>query len=847
MKYVEFDNAGMVKAIALTVVASLLVVTVVAATAANLVPNGGFEQDSDGDGVPDGWVGQPHNFSHETLEDVQAYIDNLSSHEELLKGNELRAADGWPIAQRKAGEPWGAYVQTAEWYHRLAEEYLPQDSRFGQLPLPKGLELGTTTCVIHNLQPHEQTVSEPVPVKPNTGYRLSYWFRMSGGSEEAMFHILGSDAPRNALETLGDEQIISGINSGWAWVPYWLHYEIPFRTGPDQTAIRLRPWKYFRGYDDHRRAWYDDFRLIEDDSVRVGNIGGPANPEPQWPPEAVKRGYAVAVRPCLPDTYPNYQPRIAELNRAVQIQIAPGEYGSKVLFIRALRNLEGPLLIGVKGPPQLLGPHGVFLPGRAHWHDGGESFVQFRVCQPHKLTRNSQQYEMRPTFLMLGGAETERSPEQRFVAVDLPDAGSASVWITVHTPKGMAPGEYQGEIQVVAPDEDFVAYSDQPTDNPGTILPLIVEVRDLELLEPDVTYGMYRDNRPRPYQFPLPVDYPLDLYIDQRQHGMNSLGVGGGRIFAYEDEHGQRHLDVTQFDGAMERKMRAEFHRNFLFFFESMWMGSPPGPEDALAVLRHCQEKGYPEPLFYVHDEPSFMGRALVEEMERTYGPARRQGLRTVTSGLDWRTQGEAYDVWILGISQVGGKDWQETLEAAQEQSAELWAYDCSGYINSSLVNNRFYAGLWTWACGLKGNWIWEYQNSAFAPTDGTPPQSWDSLGFVFSTPSGPAASLSWEGRREGVTDYRYLYTLEQLIEQAAQAGKAQRRVATVREFLADLRTHIPIDCFCPGKRPSTREKLWHTLAPNIAPDEYNDIREECARHIQALKKLLSRTPSAEG
>ena len=221
MKYVRFGNAGIVKAIALTVVASILVVTVVTAQDQNLLPNGGFEQDSDGDGVPDGWLGQPHNFSSETLEEVQAYIDSVPSHEELLKGEEALAADGWPIATRKPDEPWGPYMQTAEWYQRLRNEYLPQNSRFGQLPVPEGLELGTTTCVIHNLQPHEQTVSEPIPVKPNTGYRLSYWFRMSSGAEEAMFHILGSDAPRNALETLGDEQIISGKSLGWAWVPHW--------------------------------------------------------------------------------------------------------------------------------------------------------------------------------------------------------------------------------------------------------------------------------------------------------------------------------------------------------------------------------------------------------------------------------------------------------------------------------------------------------------------------------------------------------------------------------------------------------------------------------------------------
>ena len=36
---------------------------------------------------------------------------------------------------------------------------------------------------------------------------------------------------------------------GWAYVPDWTRYELPFRTGEKQTSIRLRPWMYFQGDD----------------------------------------------------------------------------------------------------------------------------------------------------------------------------------------------------------------------------------------------------------------------------------------------------------------------------------------------------------------------------------------------------------------------------------------------------------------------------------------------------------------------------------------------------------------------------------------------------------------------
>ncbi|KKL47785.1 hypothetical protein LCGC14_2332060, partial [marine sediment metagenome] len=227
----------------------------------NLLPNGGLEKDSNKDGVPDGWLGNPSHFSSETLEQVQTYIANLPSHEQLLKGKEIRASDGWVITSR--GEDgnwsWGDYVKSAQLYRRLGNEYLPNNSRFGRLPVPEGLELGGTTLVVHNLRPHEQTISEPIRVKPNTGYRLSYWFRLSGSANDVTFHILGADG-----------QVISGINLGWSHVAYWTRREIEFRTGPKDTTIQLRPWTNFRNYYDHRRAWYDDFRLVEDNSVRLG-------------------------------------------------------------------------------------------------------------------------------------------------------------------------------------------------------------------------------------------------------------------------------------------------------------------------------------------------------------------------------------------------------------------------------------------------------------------------------------------------------------------------------------------------------------------------------------------------
>ena len=79
-----------------SVVAMVLLIAVTGAYAGggnvNLLANGGFEKDADGDGVADGWLGELYNFARETREEAEAYIESLPPYEEMLKGKEMRCS-----------------------------------------------------------------------------------------------------------------------------------------------------------------------------------------------------------------------------------------------------------------------------------------------------------------------------------------------------------------------------------------------------------------------------------------------------------------------------------------------------------------------------------------------------------------------------------------------------------------------------------------------------------------------------------------------------------------------------------------------------------------------------------
>ena len=733
---------------------------------------------------------------------MREYIANLPSHEALLEGDRMLAADGWPVAKAASDGTWGAYEQTAQWHEDLRTSTLINNARFGPGPLPEELELGTTTLVVHNRSPHEQTISEPIPVKPNTGYRLSYWFRMSGGSEEAILHILGEDAPRNDAWPSGgtesNRQLISNKNLGWTSVPKWTRYEIPFRTGPEETAIRIRPWKYYRSYDDTRRAWYDDFRLVEDHSVRVGDIGDPVNPPPQWPQALIERGYAVIPRPTLPLTSHHYMPRPEEIGAPLRLTLSAAETGSAVIFVRSLGEA-----IKVTAVPELLKSEN----GYGLADDYGARFIYLRAAEQTELHFDGQRHLVRPEYLV----------HHNELAVAANDGGQ--FWLTVQVPPGTSPGEYRGQVTImpVGGGEDK-----------ATKLPVVLTVPDLALLEANVAFGTWRNIKPfAGKQGPAYVLPGSDhIYLaDQRRHGMNTVGA-----YCYaqrKDKDGSFHIGYNELDAMVQNVQSAGLCRDHPLLLHT-WRDDMVGGEfgqleggtaTIMDIFRHGQERGWPRLLFYVLDEPG--GRELskrVIEVMKDYAPARAQGVRTVTAGPDPRRQGHQYDVWIAGTS----SDWEQQFALAREHEADVWMYEC-GWSGRNPLLERFYAGLWTWRTGVKGNMVYSY--------------GW----YVRINDQGlPESKLGWEGRLEGVNDYRYLHTLETTLASASTSSRDESQaVQAARRFLQTLRERIPVDVFASGKQPaqhSAEVSVWNPLS-DIGPEDYERIRQKCAEHIIAVRQ----------
>ena len=212
----------------------------------------------------------------------------------------------------------------------------------------------------------------------------------------------------------------------------------------------------------------------------------------------------------------------------------------------------------------------------------------------------------------------------------------------------------------------------------------------------------------------------------------------------------------------------------------------------------------------------------------------RMKNARTFTalSGPSEISWGHLHDIKIV----LGGMITPEMLREAKRQGGQLFTYLERLRLTNVLIN-RFYAGLYTWGLGLAGNTPYCYchaTNGAWLPEQERISEPMINC-YVIPGPDGPIPGVGLEGRREGIDDYRYLQLLEARV---AAAGPELAVAKDAAGWLANLKRHIEtaaIDGVFGAGFIHFWELDWVDPAPNIDPEEYNEIRKTAARYIAQL------------
>ena len=430
-------------------------------------------------------------------------------------------------------------------------------------------------------------------------------------------------------------------------------------------------------------------------------------------------------------------------------------------------------------------------------------------------------------------------------------------WITFKTDETIAPGIHRGKIEVYAADELLRS------------VPFLIRVHAFSLPRPDITYGLYF------------LPYRLDprfqgrdfqkLYLeDLAAHGMNTMFT----TVDYEvlSEAGYDETSATPHqedwystssrlycDNYMEPgDYETEGEYNAIKFIDAQlamgrqagliqrdqWLITQPSgytaekkANVASALKRLSAQKGWPDMVLYMRDEP---GPTVFAKVIDHVSQWKREGIKTTCamSILAAFAVGHVHDVWIVHAGHVT----PELQREAARLGARLSTYNFS-LRTTNAEASRYYSGLYTWSLGLAANTSYNY---VWLPSKGPGlrkqaffDDQWklskpSSLGHILPSPVGPVPGVGFEGRREGVDDYRTLQLLEARVRAAAQDDP----VAVAAQRWLD---HLRKESFWPGFFPAySFTEDWVDPHPGLTPADYDAIRAKAVAFIVRL-------PQAEG
>ena len=533
----------------------------------------------------------------------------------------------------------------------------------------------------------------------------------------------------------------------------------------------------------------------------------PEGPPPVATAEDREAGYVLFAPNYLRRVFPNSVALAQERGQSVSLAASLGEYEPLTVAIYPLEDLAR-CRVRVT---DLVGP------GEARI--GGDcvdvrTVRHLRQIPGQKGSEYAKQYMIVPELLEAKAtAEVKAQTTQQW-------------WITVRVPRDATPAEYAGDILV------------ESAKGPVRRLGLRLRVLPVRLeLPKDHQFGMYWGPW-RPGEDPVSEERILAELRDMREHGMNSVALSAPASVS-RAESGRYEFDLETVTRALELLKQEGLAQPIPWAHTFPPVDTDFGSEEHLrqvkAFVEHAGRdfaaRNLPEILWYPRDEAwsdprKEEARVLYEAIKqvpgaRTYGTVRRDTAEYLDSWLDVRCH---------TVSLSGGFDDRKLCAAARTAGDLFWWYTNACREYPDVV--RFKAGFFFWKTGATGQFYWAYHSP-----QGNPYDDLDGIDWCVAYPGDgrPIPTIEWEALREGIDDFRYVYSLELAIAKARAKGSAE--AASVAEeagrLLDELRDEIVSDL----EEYERRGLNFHT--DSIWPAEkYDDWRKRIARMIVRLQPL---------
>lgn len=563
------------------------------------------------------------------------------------------------------------------------------------------------------------------------------------------------------------------------------------------------------------------YRLPPEEWAKWQEDAHPApDPLPPLSEADQRRGFLLYTRHYLECVFPNTRPRPEDLNPELRLFATPGEYEPTNFIVFPLKDL-----VGAKVTVSSLGP----VPASAI-EVRYVPFVRARLNY-----RTNYRYRVVPDYLL------------RFDTLNLKAEENARFWITVHVPEEAPPGEYRGTAT-------FECSSGKAE------VPIRLRVLPFRLREdPSKIYGIYY-RHPYDQAFAAEDAVSREYFLrkaelehqDMVAHGTRNVVLSVSTPAA--DEQGRFRFNFDVLAAKLDLWKRYGFRGPVIMGISTMavyrkYMGEDPGshlrnvkmPPEAFAkemtamvkaIEEERKKRGWPEFVYYPVDEPSRSPES-VAFMEVVLKACKEAGVRTYVTAdpryEEFDPLRPYVDIWC---TQPFAPDRETILADMAKRKVEYWCYP--NHVNGEndhtpVAGARMTYGFGFWRSGFVTliPWIYSYDVSdPFNYLDGATMDF-----FNRHEPDGtPIPVAMWEAYREGYDDYRYIYTLEQLIAEAKRSNRPKVRQAAEQ-------AQKELDSVWNAIRVQEKYKyddLW-------APEEFDVYRWIVARQILALREAMGK------
>ncbi len=421
-----------------------------------------------------------------------------------------------------------------------------------------------------------------------------------------------------------------------------------------------------------------------------------------------------------------------------------------------------------------------------------------------------QQVASEPGATVLMRVPSEVYLQRGEVVGELAKGESINFWLLFRADAETSPGVHQGKIRI------------KPDGRAATELDLAVRVRPFQLAEPRAVFAVYfrEDMLPKRFgSWELEDQVALAFYRDMAAHGQNSVTFYGGGD--YRTELPPLNSRMVEKSLALAKKAGLTRPRIPVVTVASMVGDDISRTQQKAAVAwlgKEGRRLGWPEIVLFGRDE----GMYPALRFRKIFTPLRPLPIR-VSADMSHISPAYAYgdflDVWTVH----DGLLTPELQAEAKRMGAEVWSYSYRIWRQSfSPITQRYYVGLHTWAHRIEGNWLWAYSHGPHSQ--------------VWWKPDShePMPHTGWEGRREGVDDYRYLQMVEDLVEAKTPDPTAIEAGAWVEALRARL---------------TLKSILPHQVEAGtpLTIEEYDAIRATAADYIEKLGPIVDRKERRTG